>query len=219
MRQAIKTRISWLLDTVLEPYCSQQGFTRSGRQFTRLTGEVLWIVDVEVGRYSDRAHAEVTLNCGVYVPGFWGAYSELGEPESPELLHCPIFARIGMLDGTGKDKWWHLNSSDILPDTDEMNAADMLRLLEAVAIPFLNRFKSAQDPIQFLSSPRPKDAKYVWPVSEPLISAFLGVLHWLAGDRPTGYSTLEAAIQKTKLASVIEHLRGVVTRLKARDSD
>jgi hypothetical protein len=129
---AVQARLAKLL--------APHGYVRRGRTFRRDAGEgVVQVANLQMRPFADDAAGggmalvdRFTVNLGIFIP-------EL-RPETPvdpadvQDYHCALRARIGELMDPPHDHWW-----DLPGDAAELGA-ELVRVMEARGLPFLQRF-------------------------------------------------------------------------------
>ncbi|MEZ5345226.1 MAG: DUF4304 domain-containing protein [Pyrinomonadaceae bacterium] len=51
------------------------GFRKNGAVYSRVTGGITWLIEVQRSQWNDQSELRFTLNVGVYVPGVWSTYA------------------------------------------------------------------------------------------------------------------------------------------------
>ncbi|HST58917.1 MAG TPA: DUF4304 domain-containing protein [Longimicrobium sp.] len=129
---AVQARLAKLL----KPH----GFVRGGRTFRRDAGEgVVQVINLQMRPFADGALGgamapvdRFTVNLGIFIPEL---RPETPTPDAPvQEYDCALRARIGDLLDPPRDHWWDL------PGNADEPGAEMLRVMEAHALPFLERF-------------------------------------------------------------------------------
>ena len=123
----IGKRIDETIRLGLAPLLKQQGFSKSGRNFHRLTGAVWQVVNVQASQGNSDASGKFTINVGVYVPQVAVLAGQAPIAGKPKEYDCTDRERLGELMPGGADHWWAL-----LPSTDL--AALAAQVSEAVSV-------------------------------------------------------------------------------------
>ncbi len=143
----IGKRIDETIRLGLAPLLKQQGFSKSGRTFHRLTGVVWQVVNVQASQGNSDASGKFTINVGVYVPEVAVLAGQAPIAGKPKEYECTVRERIGTLMPGGADHWWVL-----LPSTDlAVVATSVTQAVTAYGLPWLDAHASVQQVTQALA--------------------------------------------------------------------
>jgi len=177
------TRLQAILSKFVKPLLKESGFARTGDTYVRKQDELSWLIDVQKSRYNDGTQASFTLNCGVYVPGVLSRYGLAPEPSRPKVYHCVVSARVGMLSKEHLDIWWTLTAVEDAAFTDAKIGREVARRLVEHVLPFLQRFSSRAEVMNFLLMPRKDCEEYVEPRDRATSLIYAAILSLILGDR------------------------------------
>ena len=218
MAREFDKRFKAILKQWITPTLKERGFVKQrGSVYERLGAGVKWYVGVQRERWTTRKMSDFTLNCGVYVPGYWALYGNGSEPSRIEPASCCLQARVGMLEEDKSERWWELHPEDDTASVDRAIGKDVLSRLKRHVLPFLERFQSPQDVLRFLEEPRPPEYKYVDPRVEAAALCEAAVLAALLGLSEKSLELIERAlvVRRKCPAPAREWFEVVRTRLQA----
>jgi hypothetical protein len=205
-------RVRGIINNVA-PTLSEAGFSKvRPTVYVRLSGELTWLIDFQLGRGSDRHQVSLTSNCGVYVPGFMRIYTGRPEPAIPSEPDCCVHCRIPMLSEERLDKWWSVADYERSEHADEATIWELTSLIEKNALPFLHKFHTLRSVAEFLAESRERRYRPVWPVSEPLISQHLAIVLRLIGDTPRARQAMKRAIELCKIKDARIHMESILAK-------
>jgi hypothetical protein len=130
----------------LASYLRPLGFRKKGRSFNRPVGDgLVHVVSLQMGEYPigdyvlpglrESYYGRFTINLGVFLPGVGSIEQNRAAPDFLREYHCDIRARLGVL-ARSEDVWWDLDHA--IPET----AAEVVHLMDAFGIPFLEQFET-----------------------------------------------------------------------------
>ena len=140
----------------LTSYLRPLGFRKKGRSFNRPVGDgLVHVVSLQMGEYPigeyvipglrESYYGRFTVNLGVFVPGVHSIELNRGPPDFLREYHCDIRARLGVL-AHSEDVWWDLDHA--IPET----SAEIIRLMDAFGIPFLEQFETSSGVLDRIDS-------------------------------------------------------------------
>lgn len=201
----MKNRVNDVLQQSLAVTLKDRGFTRSGGVYSRKSGDITHIVEVQHSRWNDQEKASFTLNCGIHVPGVTSVFRRTPEPNRPRLADCCVTVRVGMLGDQKLDIWWKLSVEDDR-NRDVQVANEMVSATTRMALPFLDRFQSEEQVALLLSQERSKGDEFVEPRVSALRHAYAALLWARLGDHDRAHECLSRAqieSKKTPLEDVV----------------
>ena len=144
----IGKRIDETIRLGLAPLLKQQGFSKSGRNFHRLSGKAWQVVNVQASQGNSDASGKFTINVGVYVPEVAVLAGQAPIAGKPKEYECTVRERMGELMPGGADHWWAL-----LPSTDlAVVATSVTQAVTAYGLPWLEAHASVEQVAQALAS-------------------------------------------------------------------
>ncbi len=188
------------------------GFVSNKFTYCRRLPQLSWIIEIQLSRWSTKAKASFTINCGVYVPGFMCIYAARDDSPFPREVECVIRGRPSMFSGAKRDKWWSISEA-CTPTMRRPIVSDMQTVVSSMAMPFLSTFTDRKATIKFLSEPRPPEYDTVHPISEPGISVHLAILHWLESEKVMAESCMSRAERNCKSSEFMEVLSAIRGRM------
>ena len=218
MTPTFRTRLNAILKEWVTPLLEPHGFRKRNNVYERRVGDTAWIVDVQWSRWKSTDRAEFTLNCGVFVAGVTSVYFNRPDPSRIQVTDCCIHTRIGMLAEDKLDKWWRFQADDVAAQVDRSIGEEASSRLRAHVIPFLNRFQTPQDALEFLVTPRPKEDKHVWPQSPAIAFCYAATIASLLGRREDLATYLERATEAGRGSPIEDVVLRVRDHLQARQS-
>lgn len=146
-RSSTRTATDRFLDLVgrrIAPALAPLGFVRRRTMLERDTGELRWLVEVELAPWTNPEKICFTLAWGVAVPGLEEILGDDAPPPS-RVAQCPIHARLG--EGvTGLEAMWFTIGPLPVPGLDRLadfrTSQTIVRLLQRDLLPGLERFDS-----------------------------------------------------------------------------
>ncbi len=120
------------------------GYLKGGRTFRRDAGEgVVQVVNLQMRAFADDAPAELasggmvvvdrfTVNLGIFIPEL--RPETVADAGAVQEYDCALRARIGDLLDPPHDHWWDL------PGDAARSGAELVGVMEARGLPFLQRF-------------------------------------------------------------------------------
>lgn len=188
------------------------GFRKNGNSYVRSFPELQWLVHVERGQWNTKENSDFAVNVGVYSPEFFALYYPIAPPSVPQEIHCVIRIRLGMLAFEQLDTWWRLSESDEEAHSDLAITRDIAVRLQRDALPFLARFKSMKDVLDFFEQPRRPEDQFVLPMAEAYILCHAAVLRCLSAENKKAQVLFERALDAASSTAV----RDVVLMLRKR---
>ena len=210
MGTVFHSRLNKILNNWFSPLLKSHSFKKRGETYIRTNHELAYLIDIQRSRWNDEREAQFTLNCGIYVPGVVSTYLHKTEPVKTKIEDCTLTARVGMLSDTQRDEWWLLCFDDEPEQEDERIGMDIQNQVKQIVLPFLARFETRDDIIDFLVSPRSKELRFVRPQSEAQCLAYAAILLSILGRPEKCTSILNAAIEvasNTPIQEVVSTLR------------
>lgn len=178
MARPFDTRIAMLVKRGLTGVLQPLGFRKQGAHYRRRVNGLWWVIDVQRSQWNTHEKASFAINFGIFVPGVMALFGNSSDPPEPVVPASCIQGRAGM---GGRDQWWDLRAEDTIPAADDEIAAGMERSLREYVLPFLERFRSEGDVIDYLEAARGQKG-LLWPPSDPIRLAYLAILYHLSGD-------------------------------------
>jgi len=103
--------ISISVATVLKEY----GYRKNGLTWNRRMDQIIYVVNIQKSRFSDKGTVKFTLNLGVAAEDIWLAYWGMELPKVIKEESCFPGFRVGDVlngfSGKAKDLWWFLDAS------------------------------------------------------------------------------------------------------------
>jgi hypothetical protein len=208
----LRQRMEATLQEWVTPILAAEGFRKRKNVYERRFSEMAWVVDIQWGQFKNAVDADWTLNCGVFVEGVTSAYFDRPDPKQAQLLDCCIQTRVGMLSQGRTDKWWRLQSSDEAATVDQQIGEDVSSRIRADCLPFLKRFLTSNDVLDFLVAPRKKELQHVWPQSKAIAFSYAAAIASHLKNQREMEAFLQSAIEESK-GSPIED---IVLRLQKK---
>ena len=219
MATLFKARINAILSGSVTPLLSSFGFVKRGNNYEKEIGDVDWLIDIQRSRFDDPDCLQFTMNCGVYMPTVTSMYLGRSEPARKKLTDCCIQVRIGMLAEDRLDKWWVLKSNDDVEISDRAVGEDMCYRLENHVIPFLNRFRSPETAMEFLSAPRTAADKLVLPRNKEISLSYAAAIAAKIGKTQEANAYLQKALSSVGQQFLKEVILNLQNRINQCDQD
>ena len=146
-------------------------------------------------------------------------YLGRSEPARKKLTDCCIQVRIGMLAEDRLDKWWVLKSNDDVEISDRAVGEDMCYRLENHVIPFLNRFRSPETAMEFLSAPRTAADKLVLPRNKEISLSYAAAIAAKIGKTQEANAYLQKALSSVGQQFLKEVILNLQNRINQCDQD
>jgi hypothetical protein len=137
----VQTQVSGLLRPL--------GFRKTGRTYNRASPEgLVQVINLQITRPDPvppplRAAGELTapsdrftVNLGVWIPEVTDYHRTRPRSKTIQEYDCQVRTRLGALTASGRDLWWPLDER--WPEA----AAEVVRSLEELALPWLERFST-----------------------------------------------------------------------------
>ena len=204
-----------ILEEWVTPTLATEGFRKCKTVYERRFSEMAWVVDIQWGQFKNAVDAEWTLNCGVFVEGVTLAYFNRPDPKQAQLMDCCIQTRVGMLAQGTRDKWWRLKSSDDAVTVDQQIGEDISSRIRADCLPFLKRFLTPNEVLDFLVTPRKKELQHVWPQSKAIAFLYAAAIASHLKNQREMEAFLQTAIEESKGFPIED----VVLRLRKEFND
>lgn len=186
-------RLTQILKRSVTPLLLKEGFTKRGLNYAKSLGEISWVINVQKSRWNTKNESQFTLNCGVHIPNVVSKYVNQPEPETPDIAHCCVSARYGLLTPPYLDKWWTLKDADIGLSDDSQIEEELKIALNATIFPFLQRFTTVDCVIDFFKGDRSSKDRYVTPNDVVRIRVYLAILYSIGRKHKECHETLSAA--------------------------
>lgn len=135
------------LDDLLKPI----GFTRQKAVWNRRSARLVEVIDLQISKTGEI----VTINTGVLDSD---VHVKLWKSEPPQFVEepdCTIRARVGELID-GKDLWWPLSDNQVAEKISK-------EIIDRV-LPFVQRMRSRQDMVQWLTDTQVVKKRYPLPI-------------------------------------------------------
>lgn len=147
--QNVRERFQRIVREVFQQALRPRRFKRRFTTFYRQLSNVTHLVNIQSSVWNTDRRFEFTINLGVYRSGFVQVLYQRTEPQNPSISSVPLQTRIGYLDPDLQiDKWWELGDMDS-PEKDERVVSELVWRLEQHGIPFLERFNSDKDILEY----------------------------------------------------------------------
>lgn len=132
---------------LLASYLRPLGFRKKGRSFNRAVADgLVHVVNLQMGEYPigdcaipgrrESYYGRFTVNLGVFLPGVRSVEQNRAPPDFFREYDCDVRERLGVL-ARSDDLWWDLDHA--IPRT----AVQIVRLMDAFGVPFLERFENS----------------------------------------------------------------------------
>jgi hypothetical protein len=139
-----------MIRRVMWPELKRARFRRARNRFSRWVGDGWEIIDFQASSWGSRDDVRFTINLGTALVAL-RQFTPWDEKNPPPESSAHLRERIGVLLA-GRDVWW-----DVGPTTDvDAVAADMLRLLREIGIPWLDA-RCGLDRVLDLVSAQPEE--------------------------------------------------------------
>ncbi len=195
MASPYEPRLQAILKTHITPFLKGQGFVRDSSLYYWKLDEVTRLLEIERSGFNDAVQASFTITCGIYVPGVISREMGREDPARPTQTDCPLRARLGSLAEDHLDTWWTLSMVDDEGQVDAEIGADIVKRLERDGLPFLQRFQTRLDVLDFLLAPREECTRQVLPQSEWQALVYASILSLLLGDRERSHVLWDEAVR------------------------
>jgi hypothetical protein len=182
MASPFDSRLTSILKNAVTAVLKPLGFKKQGNSYVCQMTDLAWVIDVQKGRWNTKEKAEFTLNFGVFVPGLFEVYGNRSEPQAAGLTRCAFYMRVGVLTDH-RDMWWIMRAEDDVTTVDQHTVMEIRDRLERGVIPFLQGFQTRMDVIAYLETWSPRERRGIFPMSESIVLAYLGILYHLLGAR------------------------------------
>lgn len=164
-------RIDNLIKGHLSPLLKKNGFKKKKHLWNRNRGSFVDVIDVQEAKGSTAFSERLTLNIGVFVPGFYEAVWDEAVKGFAQEADCVVRFRLGALlqdNFTGKalDTWWDLNTDQ---DVDAVGL-ELTDALENKAFPFLDSMSDFKGLADFV------DGMGGWQKQYPLMQLYLALI-------------------------------------------
>jgi hypothetical protein len=170
----------------------------TARTYVKGSGAVVYVVDVQPSVKSRSAVVSFTVNCGVYIHDVVCRFQGRPAPSFPKITDCCLAARAGLLSEPFLDKWWQLSNDDE-SNHDEQVCAEMRRLVNNGALPFMARFPDRKAVATFLlAPPRDRADKFVNPMARALRATYAALIWRQLEQRERCASSLRLATEESR---------------------
>jgi len=212
----LEQRLKEILRIWVNPCLKPLGFRKCAFTYSRPTDEMWWVVNVQRSMWNTYEQCAFTVNLEVYVPEV-SAVAFGREPRHPAIAYCVLHARLGKLV-EGRDEWWTIRADDAHPaQVDNTIGQQLASFLNTHGLPFLRRFQSLRDVLNYLKESLTRDSRgVVWPVPDGYWSfAYIGILYWLLDEHELCCEMLRHAVEEAR-RSRVEGLSEMAQSLYAR---
>ncbi len=125
-------------------------------------------------------------------------------PGNPATAQFPVWRRIGSLTPEDLDRWWGVDES---VDVDRLSS-EVAELIEANALPFLDRFPTEADLLAEYRVGRPPSG----PERNPLL--IQAILEWRAGESAKAQRLLEQALAESRVVGFHPTIHLIAQRMQ-----
>jgi len=195
MASQYEKRLQSILKTYVTPYLHEHGFTRDRNYYSHKLDELTWVIEVERSGFNDPTQARFTIACGVFIPGVVSRYVGKEDPTRPSYPDCTLFSRLGWLASDQLDTWWTLSIVDDAPRVDAEIGRDIIERLGRDGLPFLHRFQTRVEVLDFLIGPRDKRDRRIDPGEGAIPLIYASILSLLMGDEAHSHALWDKAVE------------------------
>lgn len=180
-------------------YFRQHGYQIRGQTFWYPTPEVRRVVILDRSRWNTSDECKFSLVLGVFVPQFFTYLTGNPDPEYPKAQSSTMIMGINEIPDRPYQKRrlsWTLRHSDS-SDTDIRILSSVLEELEKWVVPFLSRFTTITDVIDYLVWVYTHENSERWRPTRPnevWLSVYLAILHHLRGEATLAEEELQKAM-------------------------
>lgn len=141
-----------LTNEQVEPILAASGFKRRKFEWNRARGHFIDVVEIQTSPAGYPGREHFTLNAGIFIPSFYETVWQKSAGKFAREADCAVRARIGELltgdfSGKARDTWWHLDGGQEF----EKCRRELPKIVNGNILPFLERFRSMTDVLEFLS--------------------------------------------------------------------
>jgi hypothetical protein len=208
MASPFEPRLQSILRNAVTPLLKGQRFIKSRSIYTKALDGVTWVINVQRSIYNTKDQMSFTLNCGISVPGVMEIYAGRKQPSIANV--CIVSARIGMLAEQHLDTWWDMKPVEDSQDIDADIGIDIAHRLAEHCLPFLERFQTVSDVIDFLLSARCERDRPIDPQSDSIQFIYAGIILHLIGDSTRSEECFKAAAEaeaRSRLEPIVPIIR------------
>lgn len=126
------------LVTSLHQLLRPHGFRKSGTRFSRLSADVIHLIEVQGSRNSSSESARFTVNIGVFLLRLID--EDMREFTKPSIASAHWSARLGFLSPDKRDIWWDISTLD----QAEVAAYEITSKVKLYALPVLENLGTSQ---------------------------------------------------------------------------
>ena len=183
------TRLRDIVGSRVAPLLKSAGFKKAGYSWNRNRGDFVDVINLQVGKGSEKAREYFTLNAGVCVREWVGMIWKKSPAKVVHETECTVRGRISEIEAglrqDARDKWWTIES-----DADAVAVGDdLMSAISDSVLPFLKRISSISDVHSLLSN------LSGWQTSYPPNQIFLAIAKAKLGDREGADEILRSVIE------------------------
>ena len=136
----------------VDPLLQDFGFIKQDHQYIKDIESLVYLINLQKSRHSDRSRVDLTLNVGICAKEVWSLYWNRPFPDDIDETDCFPRFRIGSIladfSPKARDLWWTIHGqSDI-----EKTGREIRDLIDTSCLPFFARFNSISDIKTFCDS-------------------------------------------------------------------
>ncbi len=195
---------------IVQKFLQERQFLSRGQTFWRPTEQLSQVVILRRSIWNTAETCDFWFELGVHVPGFTPLLDGIPEPAYPKEQFLVVSLRVDSVPSRPVQQQtlsWYLKADDPLPQADEQVITEVLYELREYGVPFLSRFASLADVIEFLEWLRlHREECFRWGQIMPFEAwtpVYLAILHWLNGDVERCFQELEKALSGEELTAYI----------------
>lgn len=193
----------------------EDGFIIKGQTFWRGRDKLSQTIILKRSRWNTQSECDFWFVLGVFVPELYAIVYGEEPPSYPKEGYLAVSLEIDNIPFYPRRREtlsWKLQQGDP-PEADEKVCTDVLEHLRVYAVPFLERFNSLSEVIQFLEWLRShRHEWFKWNQILPFdawVPIYLAVLYWMVGDRENCMRELETFEQEETTPYIREHFARV----------
>jgi len=188
----------------------EKGFVAQGQTFWREREKLLQTIILKRSRWNTQTECEFWLIIGVFIPELYTIVYGESPPAYPKEGYLTISLEIDSIPFYPRQREtlrWQLRQEEP-PEMDERLWLAITHHLQTYAVPFLERFETLWDVIEFLGWLRGHRREWFkWNQILPFdawVPIYLAVLYWMVGDRGNCLRELEAFEKEETTAYIRE---------------
>lgn len=212
----LKVELKSLVKNSITPLLKSYGFKKNGDTYIKNMKNIVWVIDIQKSRWNDENELQFTFNCGIYFSALAFIYSNTPNSSIPRIAGCCIHSRIEMLSKSKLDKWWSLQQ-EISPGQNTVIIQEVEACIQSLVIPFLEKFNSINDILDFLKNERPVCYRSVYPQSKELCMIYIAIIYSLLGQQNKSFALLNEFIEdfpKSQLTSLIPAIKNRICAMR-----